>query len=463
MIIPDVQYAHCIASSFRNASCTGCNFPSFSNDSIVVTFRCPISPTVNRQDRRGAPSSNTVHAPHSPSPHPYFAPVKSRSSRNTLSKLRSPSTSIRTAFPLTKSSLILAMVNSCFQDGFYPATVTTIFKNGKNKRSEFDRLARLRTHGLSRIITEGKWRREMPISSDQQTELGRFLDSHDFAKGCLALDLDGTALNEERGRIYIPESVEAGVKAIHDLKRPVVINTLRFPLSVINTIGLAWYQLADIPILTVLLNGSILGNIQLVNGALEYEEIAAFPMTAHEIKTVLDGVSQLLKDSVDEILLFYYPRNWREGETLWTPKPERMDGLKQKFVSAAIVKSTSLDELAVELSSKDICMMSLFIDRPEDTLMAYQHAKRNSFFTRRGVDKAYGLREMAKRLNISLADSVAAGDTEMDTFLNETGLSVIVGRAALPFKGKSSTVRVANPPELGHFLCALAEHCKVHA
>src|ERR1043165_9242625 len=134
--------------------------------------------------------------------------------------------------------------------------------------------------------------------TEGEAPLQRFLEQRDFMKGCLALDLDGTALNEDRGRIYIPESVEAGVKAIHELQRPVVINTLRFPLSVINTIGLAWYQLADIPILTVLLNGSILGNIRLVHGNLEYEEIAAFPMTSHEIKTVLDGVTQLLKDGV---------------------------------------------------------------------------------------------------------------------------------------------------------------------
>jgi hydroxymethylpyrimidine pyrophosphatase-like HAD family hydrolase len=298
----------------------------------------------------------------------------------------------------------------------------------------------------------------MPIDSDLETELRRFLDSHDFTKGCVALDLDGTALNEDRGRIYISDTVEAGVKAIHDLECPVVINTLRFPLSVINTIGLAWYQLADIPILTVLLNGSILGNIHLVDGKLEYDEIAAFPMTEHELKPVLDGVTQLLKDGIDEILLFYYPRNWREGEILWTPKPERVEGLRKKFVSAAAVKSCSLEELSAELHSKEICMMSLFIDRPEDMLMAYQHAKRNSFYTRRGVDKASGLREMAKRLNISLADSVAAGDTEMDTFLNEVGLSIVVGGAPLPFKGKSATLRVANPPALGTFLCSLARH-----
>jgi hydroxymethylpyrimidine pyrophosphatase-like HAD family hydrolase len=289
-------------------------------------------------------------------------------------------------------------------------------------------------------------------------ELRRFLAKRDFMQGGLALDLDGTALNEERGRIYISEAVEAGVKAIHDLKRPIILNTLRFPLSVMNTIGMAWYELADIPILTVLLNGSILGYIKCCqDGKLEYEEIEAFPMIEHELELALDGVRQLLKDGVDEILLFIYRRDWREGEILWTPRPERVEGLKKKFLSASVVKSSSFEELSAELHSNEICMMSLFIDRAEDTLMAYQHSKRNSFFTRRGVDKAYGLKELAKRLKISLADSVGAGDTEMDSFLNEVGLAVVVGGRLLSFRGKSETARVESPAELGRLLQKLAE------
>jgi hydroxymethylpyrimidine pyrophosphatase-like HAD family hydrolase len=293
-------------------------------------------------------------------------------------------------------------------------------------------------------------------NGENQDRLREFLEQHDFMNGCLALDLDGTALTEDRGRIYSSNSVETGIKAIHELKRPVVLNTLRFPLSVINTIGLAWYELADIPILTVLLNGSILGNIRCVEDRLEYEEIVAFPMAEHELQLVLNGVEQLLKEKIDEILLFQYPRDWRQGEILWTPKTERVEGLKRKFVSAAEVKSTSLAELADDLHRQEICMISLFVDRPEDTLMAYQHAKRNSFFTRKNVDKASGLREMATRLNLSLVDSVGAGDTGMDSFLNEVGLAVIVGAANLPFKGKVDTLRVPNPAALGEFISELA-------
>ncbi|HUS37769.1 MAG TPA: HAD hydrolase family protein, partial [Verrucomicrobiae bacterium] len=200
-----------------------------------------------------------------------------------------------------------------------------------------------------------------------------------------------------------------------------------------------------------------LGHIRCVDQKLEYEEIIAHPMTETEIKLVLDGVTELLGKGIDEILLFYYARDWRLGETLWTPKPERVATLEKKFTSSSKVISCPLEKLSQELHSRDMCMMSLFVDRPHDLLMAYQHTKRNSFFTRKGVDKAYGLKEIAKYFKVDLAHSVGAGDTEMDSFLSEVGLAVIVGGAPLKFRGKSENLRVGNPTELGEFLSAMAE------
>src|SRR4051812_24652996 len=125
----------------------------------------------------------------------------------------------------------------------------------------------------------------MPIEEGEIGKAQRFFAAHDLSQGCIALDLDGTALTEDQGRIYISPAVEAGVRAIHGLQRPIILNTLRFPLSVMRTIGNAWYDLADIPIPTVLLNGSILGHIRrAADGELEYEEIAAHPLNAHETK-----------------------------------------------------------------------------------------------------------------------------------------------------------------------------------
>src|SRR5689334_2193931 len=49
------------------------------------------------------PSTSTMHAPHAPSPQPYFVPVSFRSSRSTSSNERSGSVVTSTVFPFTES------------------------------------------------------------------------------------------------------------------------------------------------------------------------------------------------------------------------------------------------------------------------------------------------------------------------------------------------------------------------
>src|SRR5581483_4986835 len=72
---------------------------------MVVISRWPTLPTFVMQERTATPSSKTVHAPHWPSPQPYFGPVKSISSRRTLRRLLSPSTLTATVRPLTRRSM----------------------------------------------------------------------------------------------------------------------------------------------------------------------------------------------------------------------------------------------------------------------------------------------------------------------------------------------------------------------
>jgi len=64
-----------------------------------------------------------------------------------------------------------------------------------------------------------------------------FQQSRFAASGGVITDLDGTAVHEEQGRIYIPQPVEFGLKVLYDTGRPVVLNSLRFPLSVMRTFG----------------------------------------------------------------------------------------------------------------------------------------------------------------------------------------------------------------------------------
>ncbi len=205
------------------------------------------------------------------------------------------------------------------------------------------------------------------------------------------------------------------------------------------------------------MNGSQLGYVvQTPDGEFVYEEILAFPLTASEIESALKTVGTLLADGVNDLLVFYYPRNWQLGEIIWTPLPEKTEAVEQKYLSASKVYSTSLQQLTKDLIKQDICMIFLLIDIPQDRLMAYQHTKRSNFFTHEGVDKRSGSEEIAKALNFELQHSVGAGDSEMDTFLTAVGLAVHVGNPFLKFEGLLPPVKLNSSTELGELLFELA-------
>src|SRR5579871_4425270 len=106
-----------MAPTSRNASCSGCSAPPASSPSMVVMWCPAAAPTFTRQEWAGIPSIRTVHAPHCPSPQPYLAPVRSRSSRRTLSRVRSESALRRRLVPLTWSSVTLGMPSLSHLDG----------------------------------------------------------------------------------------------------------------------------------------------------------------------------------------------------------------------------------------------------------------------------------------------------------------------------------------------------------
>jgi hydroxymethylpyrimidine pyrophosphatase-like HAD family hydrolase len=294
----------------------------------------------------------------------------------------------------------------------------------------------------------------MDLSDDIDQALKQFLEQSNFDRaGGVVTDLDGTALHEDQGRIYIPKPVELGFKHLHDLGRPFVLNTLRFPLSVLRTFGKAWYDVSNSPIPTVTLNGSLIGYvIEDERGEMSFEEIAAFPLTKSEIEGALDGVERILQDGFTEILLFYYPRDWRIGEVIWTPVPGRVLPVKTKYVSASSVTAVTLPKLRGQLLAEDICMMILLLDLPAEKRMAYQHTRRNNVVTRNGVDKLFGARQMAQYLRFELPSSIGAGDTELDSFLAGVGLAVIVGTFAVGWKGLLQTIRLNTSFELGELL-----------
>jgi hydroxymethylpyrimidine pyrophosphatase-like HAD family hydrolase len=298
----------------------------------------------------------------------------------------------------------------------------------------------------------------MALNAEVENALRQFVRESNFAaSGGVITDLDGTAVHEEQGRIYIPEPVEFGLKALYEAGRPVILNSLRFPLSVMRTFGKEWLAISGAPVPVVSMNGSQLGYVTRdAENELCFEEIEAYPLAAEEIEEVIRGVEPLLAAGIRDVLLFYYPRDWRMGEIIWTPVAEKVIHVKEKYTSASSVTAVELAKLREQLLAEEICMIFLLIERPADDLMAYQHSKPSSFFTRKGVDKLVGTQAIARHLGVELPHSVGAGDTPMDVFLNGVGLAVQVGGRDLEFRGTHSTVKLATSFELGDLLFRLA-------
>jgi len=132
----------------------------------------------------------------------------------------------------------------------------------------------------------------MALSEKIEDELKAFLSETDFARaGAVVTDLDGTAVHEFEGRVVIPDPVACGLKRLNDLGRPIVLNTLRFPLNVIRTFGREWYAITNAPLPLVSLNGGVVGYLREdAAGEIIFEELDAFPLEAEEIDEVLQGV-----------------------------------------------------------------------------------------------------------------------------------------------------------------------------
>lgn len=293
--------------------------------------------------------------------------------------------------------------------------------------------------------------------NEEEVQLEVFFQGSQFStKGAVITDLDGTAVHEYQGMVVIHKEVELGLKKIYDLGRPVIINTLRFPLSVIRTFAEDWYKISNKPIPVILLNGSQLGYILQKNGQFIFEQLKSFTMQPVEIKEVTAGARSLQQDGINDLILFYYPENWTLGEIIWTPHAAKVPMLQDKYRSASSVISGSVDDLEASLLAQPICMILLLVEAKEDQLMAYQHTKRSNFITHHKVDKLSGTIVMAKELDVSLEDSLCAGDSEMDVFLSAGGLSVHVRNNSLSFTGKLLTLRLPDYHEYGKLLTQLA-------
>lgn len=277
-----------------------------------------------------------------------------------------------------------------------------------------------------------------------------------MARGAVFTDLDGTAVHELEGRVHIPPEVEYGLKSVHDSGRMVIINTLRFPRSVLAVFAREWHRITGAAIPLVSLKGSQIGQVRPdPGGELVFDELAAFPLDAAEIDELLLGIEGMLRDGAEDLLVFFYPRDWRVGELIWTPDPTRVVPAQLKYRSASEVFCGPLSALRERLAAGDVCLVFLLHEVPADRRMAYQHTERTRFVTHRGVDKRHGSVEIARRLGVDLEHSVGAGDAETDNFLEACGMAAIVGNANLGFKGTLATLRLPNPQAWGQVLFEL--------
>lgn len=306
-------------------------------------------------------------------------------------------------------------------------------------------------------ISHDRARREAPLDAELLERLAAYVRRSRFTElGSIVTDLDGTAVHEAQGRIVIPAEVELGLESLVELGRPLILNTLRFPLSVIQTFGQDWFGISNAPLPAVTLNGSLLGRVVERSGELLFDEIACFPLQPSEVDRALDAVEALLDAGAREVLFFYYPCDWRMGELIWTPVAGRVNAVKEKYVSASSVSAIAFAKLRARLTTEKLAMVFVLLDVPQDHLMAYQHSQRSQFFTGEGVDKLSGARAMARHLNLELERALGAGDTEMDRFLSGTGCAIIVGSAELPYRGLSETLRVPDSLAFGELLRQVA-------
>lgn len=294
---------------------------------------------------------------------------------------------------------------------------------------------------------------------DALAELRTFLADGRFdTSGAWMTDLDGTAVIEREGRIYLPPEVELGLKHVHDRGRPVIANTLRFPMSVISVFGDDWHRAtgADLPLVS--LKGAQTGRIvRSASGEVTFDEWHAMTLAESEIAEVMTGIEGMVDDGVTDLLVFHYGRDWRKGERIWTPDPGRVDPVRRKYASASAVFSGSVAALRETLLAEPMCMIFLLIDLPEDRLMAYQHTRRNNFFTHTGVNKRTGAETIAGHMGIDLPSSIGSGDAPPDDFLSAVGFAVIVGSNEVEYRGREHTVRVDGIADLGRLLAVVGE------
>lgn len=298
----------------------------------------------------------------------------------------------------------------------------------------------------------------MPLTKQQKQEISDFSDSLDFMhKGGLMTDLDGTVIQQKDGRYFMPDPVRTGLMDIYNTHCTVIINTMRFPLSVIKTFADDWYNISKASVPLVSLNGSQTGFVHKEKSGFTFEETDAFPLKNKDITTFISDLNNVLKDGGKPIV-FYYPRDWKKGEIIWTPDKGLVKEMKEKYRSASHVYGADIQKLHEDLNAEDISMIFLLPGADPDNSARFTGFK--DFYSHHNVDKLYGAKKMISQLGRKIDHFIGAGDTPMDVFLKEVGLVLKVGTMNLNFDCKSTVLQIDRLDEIGEVFTELSLICQ---
>jgi hypothetical protein len=99
-----------------------------------------------------------------------------------------------------------------------------------------------------------------------------------FARAGALMDLNGTAVAERYGHTGVEAEVEIALKRLRELGRRFALDTLRFPRSVVETLGTAWSATTDAPPL-VSVYGPLTGLLVTTRcGGMDFDPSDVFPL-----------------------------------------------------------------------------------------------------------------------------------------------------------------------------------------
>lgn len=299
----------------------------------------------------------------------------------------------------------------------------------------------------------------MSLTKEQKKQISDFSSRSDFRdKGGLMTDLDGTVIQEIEGKAFIPSEVQQGLADMYKTSCPIIINTIRFPLSVIRTFAYDWYDISKASVPLVSLNGSQIGYMNKdKKSKFTFQEVNAYPLNNQELRKIISEIDNILCNGAVSMLVFYYPRAWNRGEIIWTSQVEKLAETKEKYKSASEIYAGDLQTLQHNLEAEDINMIFL-LTTITDLTVPHLQTSRKDFYTHNNVDKLYGANKMISYLGLEIENFIGSGDTPMDVFLREVGQVIKVGNLELNFECKSHILQLEHVPDIGEVFTEIAKN-----